>query len=170
MSKVLADPPSEQWTRVSPKLTSVEQITDMIAGITAVAVASVPLVLHLTGVWSGYPAWLAWLVPGLVLLSVAVGMIVTPFQVRSRRYALRQDDIAVARGVIYHRMEVIPYGRIQYVDVVAGPLMRAFGLCKLQIHTASPDAHPEIAGLLAADGAALRDQLSQRGEERLAGL
>lgn len=170
MSKVLADPPSPDWTRVSAKLTTAEQLANAVGGLIFLAICAVPLVLRGADVWPGYPAWLAWLVPAVVLVWVVIAMIITPFQVRNRRYALRMDDIAVARGVVFHRMEVIPYGRIQYVDVVAGPILRAFGLCQLQIHTASPDAHPTIAGLLAADGAALRDELSRRGEERLAGL
>lgn len=170
MSKVLADPPAQNWQRVSPKLTVVEELSGGIAFLIILLATAVPLVLHAADVWPGYPAWLAWSVPAVVLVIAVISAIMVPFRVRSRRYALRDDDIAVARGVIFHRLEVIPYGRIQYVDVKEGPLLRGFGLCELQVHTASPDAHPEIKGLTARDGAVLREELSRRGEERLAGL
>lgn len=170
MSKALVDPPAQRWHGVSPRLTVVEELSGGLGFLVLLVLVGVPLWLHAGGVWPGYPAWLAIAVPALVVVIAVVAAVMVPFRVRSRRYALRPDDLAVARGVIYHRMEVIPYGRIQYVDVKAGPLLRAFGLCTLQVHTASPDAHPEIKGLTAQDGAALREELSRRGEERLAGL
>lgn len=170
MSKALSDPPSQNWRRISPRLNAVEQISGAVGWGVLLVLASVPLALRALGVWPGYPAWVAWSVPALAVVGLIINAVIIPFQVRNRRYALREDDVAVARGVVWHRVEVIPYGRIQYVDVVAGPLLRAFGLCTLQVHTASPDAHPEIAGLTAQQGAELRDELARRGEERLAGL
>jgi len=148
----------------------VRELSAVITTVVLLAATSVPLALRLAGVWPGCPAWLAWALPSVVLASGALGCAVIPFQVRATRYALREDDVAISRGVVYHRSEVIPYGRIQYVDVIAGPLLRAFGLCELQVHTASPDAHPEIPGLPRDVGDALRDELARRGEERLAGL
>ncbi len=46
----------------------------------------------------------------------------------------------------------------------------ALGLCTLKLHTASAGTNAEIPGLPAAEGARLREQLSARGEARLAGL
>ncbi len=169
MSKELIDPPGD-WERVSPRLVAVQEISNLITSVVFLAIVAVPLVLRRLDVWPGYPEWISWTLGALVLLFGAIEAIVVPFRVRNMRYALRADDLCVARGVIFHQSEVIPYGRIQYVDVKAGPLLRAFGLCVLQVHTASPDAHPQIDGLSRADGERLRDELARRGEERLAGL
>ena len=169
MPKALADPPGA-WQRVDSRLTLARELASGLLCLALTAVACVPLVLALTGTWPDYPLPLAAGLPTLFVACAAVRACVIPFQVRNTRYALREDDLAVARGVLNHRSEVIPYGRLQYVDVTAGPLLRALGLCELQVHTASPDAHPRIPGLPRAVGEELRDELARRGEQRLAGL
>ena len=42
-------------------------------------------------------------------------------------YAERKDDLMVRRGVLIRRQSVIPYGRMQFIDVTAGPLERSHG-------------------------------------------
>ena len=64
----------------------------------------------------------------------------------------------------------MPYGRMQYVEVAAGPVARAFGLARVQLHTASPGTDSHLAGVPAVEAARLRDRLTARGEARLAGL
>jgi len=85
-------------------------------------------------------------------------------------YAEREDDLLIRRGIFFQRTLVVPYGRMQYVDIGAGPVERGLGLCTLKLHTASAGTNAEIPGLPAGEGARLREQLSARGEARLAGL
>jgi membrane protein YdbS with pleckstrin-like domain len=91
-------------------------------------------------------------------------------QVRSWGYAEREDDLLVRHGVLWRTVVVVPYGRMQYVDVYAGPVDRAFGLAKVQLHTASAGTDAYIPGLRPPEAARLRDRLASRGEARLAGL
>ena len=91
-------------------------------------------------------------------------------QVRSWGYAERADDLLVRRGVAFRTVVVVPYGRMQYVDVYAGPVDRIFGLAKVQLHTASARSDAYIPGLPPQEAARLRDRLASRGEARLAGL
>ena len=91
-------------------------------------------------------------------------------QVRGWGYAERADDLLVRRGVTWRAVVVVPYGRMQYVDVYAGPVDRAFGIAKVQLHTASARSDAYIPGLTPDEAARLRDQLASRGEARLAGL
>jgi membrane protein YdbS with pleckstrin-like domain len=167
--QLLLDPPGE-YSRVSPRLTVVEELGNLGWTVLFVAVTAIPLVLNAVDVWPGYPTWLSWLVPAAILAYGIVAAIVIPFSVRRRRYSLREDDFVAARGVIWHRIEVVPYGRIQYVDMTAGPVLRAFGLTRIKIHTAATDTHPEVLGITADEGARLRDELARRGEQRQAGL
>lgn len=169
MQKALSDPAGE-WQRVSPRLKTAEHLNNLGLTLGLLVAACLPLALRSAGIWPGFPAWLTFALPAMALAAGIIEAIVIPFRVRNLRYALRADDLATASGVIYHRTEVIPYGRIQYVDVKAGPLLRALGLCTLQVHTASPDAHPQVRGLPRERGDELRDELARRGEERLAGL
>ncbi|GAA3705550.1 PH domain-containing protein [Zhihengliuella alba] len=158
------------WLPVSDRLITVRLINGGIWMAIVVGALSVPLILRTTGVWPGYPAWLAWAVPGAVLLWFLIGLAIVPRQVRAIGYAERHDDLLVKQGILFRRLLVVPYGRMQYVDVQAGPLDRAFGLCKVELHTASSSVTATIPGVQEEEGARLREQLSARGEARLAGL
>ena len=68
------------------------------------------------------------------------------------------------------RLSVVPYGRMQFVDVTAGPFERAFGLATVRMHTAAAASDARIPGLAEADANRLRDQLARLGEARAAGL
>jgi membrane protein YdbS with pleckstrin-like domain len=85
-------------------------------------------------------------------------------------YAEREDDLLIRSGVMFKNMVVVPYGRMQYVDVVAGPIDRAFGVAQVQLHTASPGTDAAIPGLVPEEAARLRERLASRGEAKLAGL
>lgn len=164
------DPAGIEWTPVSPKYLKVQLAGWAIGSVIYVALAAVPLVLLLTGVWSSFPAWLAWLLPAVVVVLALWRGVLLPRQVRSIGYAERNEDLLIRRGVFFQRTMVVPYGRMQYVDVGVGPIERALGLCTVKLHTASPGTNAEIPGLPASEGARLREQLSARGEAKLAGL
>jgi membrane protein YdbS with pleckstrin-like domain len=85
-------------------------------------------------------------------------------------YAERDDDLLVRRGVMLKRLSVVPYGRMQFVDVTAGPIERAFGLMTVRMHTAAAATDARIPGLLPDDATRLRDQLARLGEAKAAGL
>jgi hypothetical protein len=68
------------------------------------------------------------------------------------------------------RLSVIPYGRMQFVDVTAGPVERSFGLATVRMHTAAAASDARVPGLPAPEAARLRDNLTSLGEARAAGL
>ncbi|WP_372595540.1 PH domain-containing protein [Actinotalea sp.] len=156
------DPAGVVWTPVSPRLTTVRLVT----------LATV-VVLPLTGgilaaVLSGVPG--LWAVPGVILAFTLWLLILIPRQVRAIGYAERDDDLLIRRGVMMRAMVVVPYGRLQFVDVHAGPLDRMAGVARVQLHTASASSDAAIPGLPHAEASRLRDRLASRGEARLAGL
>lgn len=165
------DPSGLEWSRVSAKYLRVRVLGWLVGSLVWLAIAAVPLVLRLTGVWSSFPALeVAWALPGVVLVSVVWRGVLLPRQVAAIGYAERDDDLLVRSGVFFQRTMVVPYGRMQYVDVSVGPIERAFGLCTLKLHTASPATDATVPGLPTDEGSRLREQLSARGEARLAGL
>ncbi|NJQ03678.1 PH domain-containing protein [Streptomyces zingiberis] len=89
---------------------------------------------------------------------------------RSWRYAERSDDLLLSRGVLWRELTVVPYGRMQLVEVTSGPLERRFGLASVQLHTAAAASDARIPGLLPAEAARLRDRLTELGQARSAGL
>ena len=72
--------------------------------------------------------------------------------------------------MLYKQLVVVPYGRMQLVDVNAGPLDRRFGIATVQLHTAAATSDASIPGLLPHEAARLRDRLTALGEARSAEL
>jgi len=120
------------------------------------------------GLAAGAPAGVA------AAAVIAVAALVTLWFVRRRvrawSYTERDDDLIVARGVLVRRLSVVPYGRMQFVDVTAGPVERAFRLATVKLHTAAAASDARIPGLERAEAARLRDRLAALGEAKAAGL
>jgi membrane protein YdbS with pleckstrin-like domain len=85
-------------------------------------------------------------------------------------YLEREDDLLVRRGLLVRRLSVVPYGRMQFIDVIAGPVERLFGLATVRLHTAAAATDARIPGLAAEEAARLRDRLAELGEADAAGL
>lgn len=164
------DPPGITWLRVSPKYVTVRLAAWALANLFLVSLLCLPLILVANGAWPSFPLWLAVCIPAVTLLLALWRLLLIPRQVRAIGYAEREDDLLIRRGIFFQRTLVVPYGRMQYVDIGAGPVERGLGLCTLKLHTASAGTNAQIPGLPAAEGARLREQLSARGEARLAGL
>ena len=110
---------------------------------------------------------------GLALAPILVGAIfwrVVGRRYESWGYAEREDDLLVRRGVLFSRLSVVPYGRMQFIDVTAGPLERAFGLATVRLHTAAAATDARLPGLEREEAARLRDRLAELGESQAAGL
>ncbi|MDK8454921.1 PH domain-containing protein [Corynebacterium marquesiae] len=99
--------------------------------------------------------WLLWLIPA---------------QVRNMGWLETDDELLITRGKLWYTFTVVPYGRIQFVDVTSGPIDRALGLKKLQLHTASASTDATIKGLEAPLADALRTRLAHQARERMSGL
>lgn len=156
------DPPGVTWQRVSPRLTTVR------LGLDSIGVLITAAVLVVLSVIFGF--WWLWLTTAVIVGLCLAWMAFIPRRVRSWGYAERDDDLLIRHGLLFRTLVVVPYGRMQYVDVTAGPIDRAAGLASVQLHTASAGTDAHIPGLPAQEAARLRDRLAARGESRLAGL
>jgi membrane protein YdbS with pleckstrin-like domain len=114
--------------------------------------------------------WTVAVVLIVAALAAALGWRWVGRNVAAWGYAERNDDLLIRHGVLYRQLVVVPYGRMQFVDVTAGPLDRRFGLASVQLHTASASTDARIPGLDPEEAARLRDRLASRGEARAAGL
>ena len=157
-------PPGASWSRVSPKL--------VIARRLFLALVLIPLAILL--VWLALddrvPLWVFALVAVVSLGLFAWAWWLVGRRVRSWGYAERSDDLLVTCGILNRRLVIVPYGRMQLVDLTAGPIDRLFGITTVQLHTAAAATDATIPGLTPEVAAALRDRLAARGEQRSAGL
>ncbi|MBT2544653.1 PH domain-containing protein [Streptomyces sp. ISL-44] len=124
-----------------------------------------------TGVVMGLSVGPVWALLGVVwLLVLAWGWVLIGRNWRSWRYAERADDLLISRGVLWREQTVVPYGRMQLVEVTSGPMERRFGLASVQLHTAAAATDAKIPGLAPAEAERLRDRLTELGQARSAGL
>lgn len=156
------DPTDVVWTPVSSRLIGA-RLT-----VTAIVLGPILAALVLLAALVG-AAWL-WVFPAVVVLLVLWILWLVPRQVHALAYAERADDLLVRRGIMFRSLVVVPYGRMQYVDVNAGPIARKFQIASVQLHTASSATSASIEGLPPHEAARLRDRMASRGEARLAGL
>lgn len=155
------NPDDAQWTYVSRRLIPARLISVwLVAGPIAIAFAVLQI---LVGGW-----WLIF--SGVAVIGGLWATWIAVRQVGAHAWAERDDDLVVKRGRMFRRVTVVPYGRMQYVEVQAGPLSRMFGITRVQLHTASPGTDAHISGVPADQAARLRDRLTTRGEAQLAGL
>ena len=156
-------PSDVAWTPVSPKLASVRRLNAMImAGVVGIAAL---VVLGLTVGW-------AYGVLALVVVAAAFAWawVLIGRNQRSWKYAEREDELLVSHGIMFRELVVVPYGRMQFVDVAAGPLERAYGIATVELHTATPATDAKIPGLHPDEAARLRDRLSALGHAQAWGL
>ncbi|MET9493589.1 PH domain-containing protein [Streptomyces sp. NPDC006552] len=150
------------WTGVQPGLLKVRRLLLVLWVVPPAVAAGV-----LLGLFAG-PLWA--LLALLPLAAVAWGWPMLGRNWRSWRYAERADDLLISRGVLWREETIVPYGRMQLVEVTSGPLERRFGLSSLQLHTAAAATDATIPGLVPAEAERLRDRLTELGEARSAGL
>jgi uncharacterized protein len=152
----------EGWRRPSPRLLYVRRLE--VGLVTALAAAGAGIIGSGSSGWAGALA---------VAVALAAGVLAEIFvrrRVRAWSYTERDDDLLVRRGVLFSRLSVVPYGRMQFIDVTAGPIERSFGLATVRLHTAAAASDARIPGLSREEAARLRDRLAELGEAQAAGL
>jgi membrane protein YdbS with pleckstrin-like domain len=153
---------AEEWRAPSPGLLRLRRLEVGVPVLLAI------LVLAIAGGSSGSTAAFAF-----VPVALVAGAFLWRFvgrRYRSWGYAEREDDLLIRRGVMFARLSVVPYGRMQFIDVTAGPLERAFGLATVRLHTAAAATDARIPGLEREEAARLRDRLAELGEAQADGL
>ena len=138
-----------------------------VGAIAVTVVVGLP-VAAAAAVGAGLAGFLAVVVVGAVVIAITVVLIGRRW--RAWGYAERDADLLVRRGLIIRRLSIVPYGRMQFVDVTQGPLDRMLGVAKVKLHTASASSDAEVPLLPEAEARRLRDRLTALGEAHAAGV
>lgn len=146
---------SDQLTALHPNHVKVLRVATLIGAIPFVIGSLVLEYLDLlpTGVF---------IVP--VVLAAALVIARAPLRrYAARGYVMGEDRLRVVRGVLFRSDTVVPFGRVQHIDVDQGPLERAYGLATLTLHTAgNHNASVSLPGLADADARAMRETIRAR--------
>ncbi len=150
------------WTRPSRRLLRMRLTEAGVVALGCLAIAAIGALLgHATAL--------------VVVMCCIAAVALLSLPVAARRYHAwgyleREEDLLVRRGVLVRRLSVVPYGRMQLVEVTAGLMERSFGLSTVKLHTAAARSDARIPGLEPDEAARLRDRLAALGEARAAGL
>jgi len=115
------------------------------------------LILELSGT---LPTGLA-ILP-IVVVALAIVALLPLRRYNARGFAMSDDRLRVVRGVLFRADVVVPFSRVQHLDVTQGPIERLFGLATLTLHTAGTHNHSvALPGLDHARASAMREEIRQ---------
>lgn len=138
--------------QLDPRYKSMMRLLAALVGV-ALFVGATIAELAIPG-WTG-AVWL----PAVVVIAYLV--IYLPMRrYATRGYSLVEERLRVVRGVLFHSDTIVPFGRVQHIDVDQGPIERGFGLATLTVHTAgSHNASVSLPGLAHETALAMREDI-----------
>jgi membrane protein YdbS with pleckstrin-like domain len=104
--------------------------------------------------------------PVIVGLIAFSAVIVAPNRIYRRLgYSVDGSMLRVVRGWLFHTDTIVPFVRVQHIDVKRGPLDKMFGTATLVVHTAGThNSIVSLPGLSPDTAATIRDDI--RGQIR----
>lgn len=99
------------------------------------------------------PDWLSLVLIPLLLLLIIFSVVTTILGFKRKKFALREKDIIYQSGLFWRTYTVLPFSRIQHVEVHQGPIERVFDLGKLKVYTAGGSSSDLSISGLAIDNA-----------------
>jgi hypothetical protein len=144
--------------RVEAAYADVMRISTLLGGVPAAigATAADALWVSSLGVPVGLLSLAAWLL-------LAICAIVLPSRRYSRiGYAISDTELRVARGLFFRVDTMVPFVRVQHIDMEQGPIERQYGLSSLVVHTSGAhNSTVTVPGLKTEVATTMRDAIRQ---------
>ncbi|GLZ78766.1 hypothetical protein Afil01_35730 [Actinorhabdospora filicis] len=157
------DVPGAQWRPVDARLARVRLINLYLVCVPLAGVAA------LLAVW-WWGQRFAWLIAALALALLILRTVAIVRAVKVWAYAETDEHLLVRHGIWTRRLSIVPYGRLQYLDVTADPVSRVYRLATLVLHTAAATTDATVPGLSPQAATELRDRLAEVSGARTEGL
>ncbi len=96
-----------------------------------------------------------------VVLLAGIVLVAMPWRrYGARGYDMGADRLRIARGILFRTDTVVPFGRVQHLDVTQGPIERRYGLATLTLYTAGThNDSVSLPGLPHAQAVAMREAI-----------
>ena len=96
----------------------------------------------------------------VLVIALALIIRVPSTRYNARGYQISADRLRVVRGLLFRSDSVVPFGRVQHIDLDQGPLERMYDLATLTVHTAgNHNSKVALPGLANADALAMREAI-----------
>ncbi|MEL6529557.1 MAG: PH domain-containing protein [Pseudomonadota bacterium] len=144
MDTINTEDPDGELTKVHPNYKSALRVQ---ATIIAVPFLVVALILEAALGENGL------IPPGVIAGPVLLIAALLIFRIPGRRFMARgynisPDQLRVVRGIWWRSDTIVPFGRVQHIDVDQGPIERFFDIATLTLHTAgNHNASVNLPGL-----------------------
>lgn len=144
----------QEWHRQSPRMLLVHPVRVLWS-------MAVPIVIAFIGITRSDGGWSVRLLPVLVILALAAGVI--PWF--TTHYRFTDTQLQVRKGLLNKSEKTAPLDRVRSVDLESPPLHRVLSLSRAKIGTGVDESRVELDGLATADAAQLREYLLLRGAQ-----
>ena len=104
---------------------------------------------------------IAGLAPVVVSLLAFSAILIAPERIHRRiGYSVDRGLLRVVRGWLFHSDTIVPFVRVQHIDVKRGPLDKMFGTATLVVHTAGThNSIVSLPGLTPERAVAIREDI-----------
>ncbi len=149
-----------ELTPLDPRQVAVLRIR---TGLVAAVLAAIALILEIPARELGLPDFAV--AGAAIALGLAATLLVPRRRYRRWGYSEGAEELQIRRGMLFRVRTIVPFGRVQHIDVAQGPIQRPFALATLIQPTAGTHgAAVSLPGLAMADAEAMRDRI--RGKIR----
>ncbi len=102
------------------------------------------------------------IIPVLIIAGYLI-LVVPARKFQRWGYHMGTDRIRIVRGYLFYSDTIVPFGRVQHIDVEQGPIQRPYGIATLTLHTAgNHNSTVSLPGLLHSDALIMRDTIRSR--------
>jgi len=149
-----------EWQSLQPGYLQVNLISLWLTRLIILAVF-----LIATAFQEDFPFWLRWSIAGAWMFFLLISSLLTYYGFKIKGYAIREHDILYRAGLIFRKVTVIPYNRIQHSEILQGVVERQFDLSRLAVFTAGgSQSDLTIPGLTRERAEQMRSWVSKKVE------
>jgi membrane protein YdbS with pleckstrin-like domain len=126
-----------QWNRLPKRVITVWFISSAIADVAVLLICAVAsVVLHRLQWWGWWQETLVIAAAALSVLDLLLRPVISRYEYAVNRFILGEHEVSIRKGWFLRTLTVIPYNRVQHVETKQGPLLHAFSMTSVEVHTA----------------------------------